>query len=360
MSEKELKLKPGEEIEIFIRRLKKREKIGNAPVKRGGIIDPFSRDEFLPRRLKTSTGIIFYDLGQLAGDAYIDNPYTITPDVVYNSFGSNLNVGAVPVLSDYRAREAVFIDNLETLEDDYRKLQTNDADPLGIGILGAGVSVNSSNPNWKNSGLVLSDEELSNANFGIGSPVYNYSFRLRGDFVYPITSEPDFDAARVEFTPGKNDIYFLLPEIRFVYALNSQGSNPEHLQYLNYFYRALPRTPAVDPSNPFYGTVLAGSKQWFSGNSESAYNNARNSALVARALPNARLFEAVGSADSYAWTPGNSPADFDNPAYSSLYPVYPSGNFAHSNFIQLGAPEKILLAIIKQGENYFFVWNFAD
>jgi hypothetical protein len=363
MADKTFKVNPGEEIEIAIRRRRRDAEtiLGNR--RKRGIIDPFSRDEFLPRRLTKETGILIYDLGQLAGAEYADNPQTIIPGVVYSGTSGNLNVASVPVIADYRAREVVFIDNLETLEATYRKLQVVDADPLGIGILsGASViaGVNSSNANWKNSGLVLSDEELSAENFGIGSPVYNYSFFLTDAFANPITAEPDPEAEIVAFTPGANDKYFLLPCYYFVFASNSKEDSPSRLQYLNYFYRALPRAPAVDPLNEFYGTGLAGAKNWFNGNSLAAYNNSLDSAKVARSLPNARLFEAVGSGSSWAWTPGNPASGFDNPAYSSLYPIYPDGNFAHSAFNQLDRRNSILLAIIKQEDTYYFVWNSAD
>lgn len=370
MSEKTFKVHPGEEIEISIRRRRKDAENILGSRRRRGIIDPFARDEFLPRRLTNETGILFYDLGQLAGDDYTDNPHTITPDVVYTNTSSNLNAATAPVIADYRTREAIFIDNLATLEEDYRKLQKNDSEPLGVAVLGSGgatlSSLNLANPDWTNNGLKLTPEQLADSSFGIGSPVYNYTFRVNGPFVNPITAEPDPDADIVAFTPGAKDIYFLLPCFYSVNALNSKDSSATYLQYLNYFYRGLPRSVAVDPTNEFYGTALAGSKQWFKTHINpalttfAAYNNAYNSARVARQLPGARMFEANGSGVTWNWVEETPPINFDNSTYSSLYPVYADGDYEHSNFTQLARLDSILLAIIKQEGDYFFVWNFAD
>lgn len=377
MADKTFKVKPGEEIDIFIRRRRQDAERIIPYKKKRGIIDPFSRDEFLPRRLSSASYIRFFDLGQLAGEVFVDNPHTITPGVVYDSLSSNFDVaGTGPTEADYRAREAIFVDNLATIEEDYRELKPTSATPLNIGILGDdGLGGNTTlayliatEPRFTNQGLSLSPTVLANSRFGVGSPVYNYSFRVAGEFKNHITATYDPEASAAAFTPTNTDVYYLLPSLYFVFASNSDGAGVEHAQYLNYFYRSVPRAPLVDPLNEFYPFSVPGSKQWFKVNANpalttlAAYNSALTAAQIARGLPGARLYDVTGSGSSYAWTPGVNPVNYDNPAYSSLYPIYPDGSFAQSSFNILARPDefRILLAIIRQGENYFYVWSNID
>lgn len=367
MSEKTFKVNPGDEIEISIRRRQKdSEKIVPFRKKRG-IIDPFAPDEFLPRRLNKQSYVEFYDLGQMADGT--DNPFNVVPGVAYNEFSSNLNVTSIMAAADYAAFEAAIVSQLENLETIYKKLVPEDTNPLGIAVLGSPEvgtgtitleSLNTSNPHWTTKGLNIPSEDLANPNFGLGSPTFNHSFRLKGTFKYHITTEYDWDADDALFTPTNTDKYFLLPCFYFAYALDSKTTGLTTVQYLNYHYVPLPRQPAVNPESEFYGASYAGSKSWYNGQSAGLYNTANTAAKIIRSHPNGRLYETVGSGDSWAWTPGNPAIDFNNAAYSSLYEVYPAGDFLLANYIQLAKPEKILLAIIKQGETFYFVWNFAD
>jgi hypothetical protein len=367
MAEKTFKIQPGEEIEISIRRRRQDAETILGSRRKRGIIDPFAPDEFLPRRLNKQSYVEFYDLGQMADGT--DNPFNIVPGVVYNGFSSNLNVASVMTAADYAAFEAIVVSQIENLDQIYKKLVPADSDPLGIAVLGSPEvgtgtitleSLNTSNPHWTANGLNIPGEDLANPNFGIGSPTFNHSFRLKGDFKYHITTEYDWDADDAVFNPSNSDKYFLLPAFYFAYALNSKTTGLATLQYLNYHYVPVPRQPAVNPENEFYGASYAGTKSWYNGQSLGLYNTANTAAKIIRSHPDGRLYEVVGSGSGWAWTTGNPAIDFNNAAYSSLYEVYPAGDYLLANYIQLAKIEKILLAIIKQGETFYFVWNFAD
>lgn len=58
----------------------------------------------------------------------------------------------------------------------------------------------------------------------------------------------------------------------------------------------------------------------------------------------------------------SAPVNFNNPAYTSLYPIYPNGDEISVNYAYVYEPAefRILLAVIKQGEEYFYVWSNLD
>lgn len=263
-----------------------------------------------------------------------------------------------------------YIDNLATLQTDYRELKKNDSTPLGIGVLGRNESntaniilanLNLAEDKWTDAGLNLTAEDLANIGFGIGSPAFNYTFRVRGDSINHITAIYDPLAEAVEFNPTNSDVYFLLPSIYFTYGSNSAPSGSiTYVQYLNWFFWQRPRNIFVDPENEFYSYQI--NQNWFNGESLSDYEAAYEGGVVMRSLEGARMFETHGSGTNWLWEHDTPAENFNNAAYSSLYEVYPDGDFLLTNFVQSPLPEdfRILLAIIRQGENYFYVWSNID
>ena len=318
MAEKIFKVNDGEEIVIRVPRHKKPDggRI-SSPNERGGIIRNRKEDDYLARRLNKKL-INFYDLGQILIDgAWQDIFFQIIKDWI---------LGGIPFVeelteTDFTSRDALILGNGTERA---RRIEKPHGTAFEMRVSGIGFTelLNADNPKWTSSGLRLTGEQLAADYFTIGftssfDSTFFTSFILTGPEKNKITASPSPSAESVAFTPQKTDTYYLVPALARSEGITDTNDEslgyPREILQLNYFYTVRPRT------------------QFLAGNT-----------LDHRLLPNARLMKTTqnsfGGAFSYA------------EALPSLFTE--TGEFSENEPLS-GS----LLAIIKQGNQLFYVWS---
>lgn len=311
-----------------------------------GIGEPFRQDEFLPRRL-SKTGIQFNDVGQIiVGGVWRNLPFSIAPPVE--------NLPSEPLvrdleINDYAARDAELVDGESgRLINSGRRIEKAHGDYFNIKITGDGFThyTRATDPAWTSGGLKLTAEELAADNFTIQnvfvlngnefeSPDYGYFPRivLTGASKNKITDVYDAGAPSVPFAPAAADNYYLLP------LLAAPDGRVNRTQFervrVGFSYTPLPRFPDKPALKVTYNTVP-----------EPDTDNARfvAAANVLVDLPNIKGF--ADTDDGAGWT------------------SYGAGGFPGEthfsrriNYVGAAILTGVLAAVIRQNNNWYYVWT---
>lgn len=330
-----------------------------------GIIKTRRPNDYLPRRKKRTNGFIqFYDLGQFVSEeSWQDLDFKVMPDM--NLEFNNPSFGRDLELSDYQSLDDLITETpLADFETHFRKIEKTPGVDFQFGVFGSDFSYSFGDivdTKWTTAGLELSDAELADSqlSFDCGYPIFQ-SFILTGDSKNKITSVYDAGSDAVAFTPGETDKYFLVPALLATYGAAettdlTTGFDVNY--YLNYFYRLFPRAGFAAGQ---FGSGSAVYTRFPVTNTLFYYNDAYTQSLIHRAFPGARAkkftFTGFGVGDYSDY----DAADFPPADVFPTPPAMPDTSEAirlNANFIQQDAPEGSLLAIIKQGENWFYVWK---
>lgn len=323
-------------------------------LRKKGLISRRRTEDYLPRRKPKTSGLKFYDLGYIQGEPYFDLPFSSLP-TLENNFASP--VRAVN-RDDYEARDSFLFDF--TPPEDYAATFSQIIKTQGT-IYDLRVSngvttfiLNSSSDKWNDQNLIVLDASFfSQSVFEIICPnQFFHSFKLKGTGRNKITTVFDFNADDfTTFIPTKTMTIYLLPELIFSVG---QAINGTPNYRLNYFYTIFNRAMFFNLMDDFYGYEINGT--WTGNPSDSTnYLKAWQATLVQKAKTSARAFN-----NSFA-NPNIVNMNLSDypPAYYTTPPAVPSGG-GFLTAVMANAtpvPNEALLAIIKQGSQYYYIWK---
>jgi hypothetical protein len=227
---------------------------------------------------------------------------------------------------DFTVRDALILTNVETAAP-----VTPDFTTVVPGVIvfdGDEVFLSSASENWSAKGFKPTTVQLAadtiSINFGFSSGNYFDQIILKGDGANKITATNSYDADAVEYTLQKKDKIYLVPVFCRSYLIETFDDHLgffNFIQQLNYFWMFFPRLPLLSGTAP--------------------------EDIDGKDLPNARVMRSTQTSFGGTFTNTELAAsDFESTSTNSLF---------NSSFED--TPEGFLVAIIKQGENTFYVWK---
>lgn len=178
------------------------------------------RDGEVLSRRKTKKGLNFYDLGQvLAGSDWQTNPFTVTPNVNITSDSppyGEFSINPLTLANVQSLETAILATELSA----FRKIKKSVGLAFPIYIFGETFTISSLDtlPYWTDNGLVLTNDQLHGAFFGIASysDVAQRTFFATGVDLNDrgstkVTSMPSNDAADVAFALSASASIYLMP-----------------------------------------------------------------------------------------------------------------------------------------------------
>ena len=364
-----------------------------------GIIKRKRDDDYLPRRLRSVSGLQFYDLGQsFIDDEFIDNLFEAAANWrLENNFPAFDELSIV----DENAKAAQLLNvGTENLKNNYWQMVKIDADKYSINLYFGNTFVDflTTSDKWSDDGKSLKiDDDL--IGFGIeiyGSPFfYNINLTNNDTNKNKVTAVFDFNAPDVpEFAVKKSDTFFLIPAFCVITQKNSGEHYPptnrpdlvvdnynsysfEEELYCNYL--TFPRVALDDYIIDWINNVF----QYFYLINVYGYTINLDDYIIWYA--NAEYLKSIASTKFYKRFQAfveNSPSQTGEAIYeeksvssypqSDLYPVPPdipegisaAGNEGDKLPVQYSArwvasdpPAGTLLAIIYQNNQFFYVWK---
>lgn len=306
--------------------------------RRGGPIPPQPRTKKTARRRIKAGNIIFYDLGQQkAGSTWTFNHWYLSPAIIGPPTLPPTIGDFEP--ADHEAIRAVIVPgDITTIAANYRRITKPHGDTFQIGLIldeTGPIILNSANPKWTTSGLELTADELVSSGVEIYDPndvkyfepvSLNYGSPELGN---KVTAVNDPDAARVvPFRMERGDVWFLMPRATRSGASTYDGTR-NHLSGFTYQFR--PRFPDIFPAQ----------------DQATAPGDDFAAMLAAFAIladqPGVRSFPEPDPGDDWIAGP-----------IAAAEPIDATGSVEYSGG---GIPAGLLLAIVKKGSNYFYIWN---
>lgn len=360
MSDKKFTLKPGGKLIIEINRAaepKKQNFAGHLSPK--GLIKTRREDEYLPRRLKKSSFIQFYDLGLFynsedgfaEADFQRESTYTLDSGLGVNR--SHPTDAQHQELVDYVM--SVGVENLETTY--YRQgVDYSYFFRVFITCDDFFLETDPTAEHWSEEGLKLTDEQLSSANLTF-QPSWTTAMpvKVKGTGKNKITASYDSGAPDVGFVPGKSDKYFFLPRLATPTAstlLNSPASNDSLISN----HRVTPRLPFVFPDEPTFH--LPPVQQWADDLGQIEFEKAKKlAALVNDAAFNIRVIRRTQVSPGVVETSSIDPASFPRADHFGASPSADAFSLEASFLATDDPPAGTLIAVIKQGSKFFYVWK---
>lgn len=283
------------------------------------------RESDYPAR-RLSGGITFYDLGMILVDGeYQDIDSQLIKDFS-NMSGSGLPFPLPLTDADFAVRDALVLANLETavqIKTEYTEVIAGYAE-----FDDDFVSINEPSSVWTNKGLKTTQQQLAADEirfvFGFARRYFDHIV-IKGEQANKITAEYDYAADAADYDLQKNDKIYLVPTYCRSF-LDEMFSNYEgffnFIQQLNYFWLFFPRTPLL--------------------------NGITADEIDGKDLPNARVMRSTQT------TFGGT---FTNSAQSASAYVSDSTDSIFHQAPADSTREGFLVAIIKQGNQTFYVWK---
>lgn len=350
--DKKYLIKKGKKVTIEIDRAgQKNQK--HAPKIPKGLISSRRENDYQARRLSFGN-INFYDCGQIkSGEVWLDIGWQKIPNWTFISSNTYLEVDEL-TLSDWQDLiDYLMLVSFEDFPATYRKLEYADAFRYGIQIYNGTdfFSLAASNPKWTTSGLKV---PLSSANFNLlaGSAFNTFGDISPTNISYKITSEFDYAAQAVSLSFNKPTDFFLVPMIICESATSRIRFDGTLTGYLNYIYRPASRETFLD--NPLLNAALP--NPYFTYRSLSGVPVPDTSLIFDEIL--ALLASRSGARHFKVGTGSAAVGDFPNGD-----DIFFDGDGAAISTADLidGAkatvPEGGLLAFIKQGANWYYLWQ---
>lgn len=366
MSEKKFTVKNGDEIIVRVSKGKRAAGAAakSAPRTRKGIIKTRRPPDALPRRLNAEVLVNFYDLGRIKngnGD-FIDLPYLALTGYRFNENNSFAGYDDFTTANWNALRDLLFVNDPATWAEKHPKLTYQTAERYGVDLMakgkqlsaarsGARQKIDSPDPvtsdKWTADGLKVP----SGADLKLLTYSAFYRFDTADAANIKITNLPDYAAEAVEFSLSKATDVYLVPLVaaQFGDVTNSQGqpqktllaqhsimSRALFLDNADFQAATAKLSVFVMPvvftgvsSTAFLETVLA----FFKARPETvAYNQVTGEFIPLEDFPSNAAYSLL----------------FDNisPAFNNVEPALPRAG--------------TLLAVLKQNDNWFYVWAKAQ
>jgi len=357
MVDKKFTISPGGKVIIEIGRPTETRKPFTGHLSAKGLIQSRREDDYLPRRLKVLGGINFYDLGQiLSAGVFVDLAFNVTPTITQvNGF---LESGA-PTLADYKnLTDLILTVGAANLAANYRKFDLDRGGYFNPVIIADAETIFlATAPAWTAEGLKLTETQLAADDFTIaqGNEIFS-QIKLVGSGKNKITALYDYAAAAVAFTPGKSDIYFFVP---LLMRLTSTGSYTESGTQTRISLigdiRPMPRVPLLDAASEHYKKTFNNSSSLNDPSDAKYLEVLRIIRLIKEAATGQVSRKATYNGIFWSYASQSQGVYPNEPPFGSL--TRPASAFligaGFSSFPVAGS----LAAIIKQGEDLFYVWS---
>lgn len=338
---------------------------------RKGLIPQKEEEEFLARRAVKAVerGIKIIDLGFLLGSPKFDLPLSVIP-----SLGSVLT--AEPSQADYEARDSFIFTYGEPADYDsiFAPITPDTVNNYKMFVdnsSGYNPQIMNDFEGWEDDNVIILPEEAFN-----GDTFYIYTDATRDarPFNYFNLKGTNRNRATKSYASAGEDeggvnlakpftVYWLPNLLRSMSTLGwypSTGVSRFHA--LNLFFAVMPRAVFLEPDDPQYGYHF--NRRWDRADDLTTYSNAWEAFLLEYNLPNARAFIV----DGFTYTALPTAADY-LPS-GGIFPIPPSvpdstpggveGSAIQFYGLRLNTstlPDVMLLAIIKQGDDYFYIWS---
>ncbi|MBS1797469.1 MAG: hypothetical protein JSS81_26840 [Acidobacteria bacterium] len=320
---KKYTVKPGQRVTIEINRKSEVRSSKYQAQSPKGLLAAARPEDYPARRIRPG-GIMFYDLGLAkTGDVLSDIDSQIVKAWT-NTGGSGLPYTPPLDDSDYEGRDALVLSNLAQaapITPEFTEII-----PAALTFGDETVYLTAGTSSWSAKGFRATPAQLSRDSisiyFGFGDGKYFDQIVLKGDGANKITSENSYAADPVPYTLKKDDKIYLVP----VFCLSFlQEEFDDHLgffhfvQQLNSFWMFFPRMPILNGTAP--------------------------DDVDGKTLANARVMRSTQSSFGGSFTNTEQPASaFESASTNSLS-------------ISTLTPAGFLVAVIKQGEQTFYVWK---
>lgn len=374
--DKKISVRPGAKVKIEIS--KKRSGGSRStkavPLTKKGIIRSRRTPDYLPRRLNKG-GLRFFDLGRLANGDEIQ--FVIQSVFLQTDMGESVPI-PIPDLSDFTERDEFLFNltednNFETVFFEITKPDSNlynltivtDLEFTEYEVLRSDSAL------WKPNGIGITKPEILSL-IGVanndGTPTSGYRIELFDGIIFGLiedvyyiktTSVYDFDADGIEnFNLNASDKVFLMPTLASVTAESTFVLGGLLRQrYLNYDLRFGLRNYYIPDQNPAVNPAYSDANQF---DPIEEYEIAYAAIQIHAALTDARCYERHYEDEESEATVWETVADpFDITSDPPFTYNYPDSNpySVKCEYLNYGAVTGTLLAIVKRGNNLFYIWQ---
>jgi len=333
---------------------------GDLPAQKKGVLPKGKNRDELERRVRRATpGINFYDLGQKwNGSAWIDIPFSITPDIT--GIGTSFVQMEPFTPGNWETlRALIFTADPSTWKTAYRKLEYEPAEKYGVDLINHAdlpeeqifaIARNGSrfdsalqvvaDTKWTTSGLVpavaLADTVIrSQGAFARLHADY-------GSFDVKVTNGPTYASPEVAFTWSASAHVFLMPWIANIYGSSNDGVDTDG--YLFSAWKPLKRSLWLDAQFDGPETYPALSLQV-----GPTYSPSFTAAVLAEAKSGGRAVEFDG-------------ANYNEVLPSTFPPSVDATLIIDQNIIVAPAPQYVagcFMGAVEQGGQMFYFWANA-
>lgn len=327
-----------------------------------------------PRRFgrRRTGGIRFWDLGYvLNGDQYVNLPF-VDPHSGEPILTSALEYPLFDTLtSAYYSQLATLVQEVPVAEwkANYKRVDSVYTDVEPLIMIYRGVTYNTDSTSaWDGETFRPNEPPTDDAFFLFSNRKFEV-FNLNSvGTTFKATTEPDYSADTATFVPSANMDVFLMPNLHNI-SLNLRHTNigvgTQTRDYLNVLRYIYPRDEVLhDPTHPIYGFTLDSVRWTRSFPDEDdleEYEVVHPITRFWQSVDNARALRAVVVAE----VPTFSALSVNAYADAGKYPDPPSmpgdadtiemGYSRSANFALAGS----LVAVIKKGGVYYYVWQTA-
>lgn len=171
-------------------------------------------NDYLARRKKKVSGINFYDLGQIFnGSIFIDKTFTADGQIGFD--GTNVSRGEIDIADINTLSDTILAVDLADFTAKYKKITTANADDFLLRVRTESLpffTLSADSEYWSSDGnsLRLPPADLGNRFEVFSNPFFN-GIQIRQTGGNKVCATPDFAAAEVSFSIQGNETIFLLP-----------------------------------------------------------------------------------------------------------------------------------------------------
>jgi hypothetical protein len=211
--------------------------------------------------------IRLYDLGyRRSGATYAEIPFTdpnLSDPVIFDANDSGFPWSPKPVTTHFDLLQAeVFTVPVSEWTRNYRRIDADYTENLGVGAGQFNITYRGhtygltpdTDENIWNNGVFAPDLEPTSETFAVqpGAGGGMFFRTISNGIGYKWTTELDYDADAVTFTPAPNMDVFLMPSLTNSMHDAQINSTPQVWQSMGFHYAIFPRETQIDPASDHY------------------------------------------------------------------------------------------------------------
>lgn len=342
-----------------------------------------SRRPWKPGRRRLQRGIQFIDLGyRLSGEEYVEIPFTDPnlPDPVTFDADSLVPFQPLPVTSAHydAVISEVFTVPIAEWKQNYRIIDNDYTDNIGMNTgqlvvtyKGNVYELSGETDDVWSEGTFTPDEPPVSETFNVVAPVRSLWHGIGNSANYKWTTENDYAASAVTFTPSPSMDVYMMPSLNLNTFSSLLDGIPQLLEVMCYHRVIWPRETQIDPTSEYYSlnrvdsTFYAGS--WTAVDEGQPPEVVIGQYTVAyRAVTMFKdkfpYFADRAEYDLMSETHTRVGMDLEDFMLSSDYPEPPTLPSGRANGLSwsLSAgtpPNGTLLGVVKKGGVFYYCWQ---